>query len=205
MAWGVIFLIWREEIFSTCTSDNEARRVLREAAGEIGDQGRKRALECLIRNGANLKGIDLRYAELPDLDASDARMPNSCLVNVRLHRADFRLARLEGTFFSSAELNDADFRGAHLGSVVFGRHTICCGAMQEFRKFDGANMSGVEFDENTELANAFLIGVKNLKCDQLIRGNNWEQTFRDKLGDKRCDENIPEWEGWGRRAICNQQ
>lgn len=204
IVWAVVFFMRGDDMLFPCMKNYEARQLLRDSAGRIGDQGRKEAIECLVDNDADLTGIDLRYAQIKELDAYDAEMPNVCAPGTRFHGADFRKARLHGGFFSGSELNRADFRGAHLGSAVFGRQTICCGAMQKFRKFEGANMSEVKFDKNTDLTDAFLIGVKNLKCDQLMRGNNWEQTFRDKLDDKKCDENIPEWEGWGRRAICDQ-
>jgi uncharacterized protein YjbI with pentapeptide repeats len=75
--------------------------------------GSKREVE--IKEDADLRGVNLRGADLSGADLRDADLRGADLRGAYLSDADLRGADLQGANLSRADLSGADLRGAYLG------------------------------------------------------------------------------------------
>jgi uncharacterized protein YjbI with pentapeptide repeats len=87
---------------------------------------------------ANLKGVNLLNAELPDARMRRVDLRHAMLFRAKLDRADLRDARLEGANLVIARLHGADLRGARLQD-----------ANLFFTELQGANLQGISLQEVT--------------------------------------------------------
>ena len=164
-----------------------AWNIIHQASGKQAPSGRKRIIERLVSRGADLTRIDISHAWLDKLNVPSAQMPNMYATYARLNGANFSGANLAGAFFTGAELKNVDFRGAYLGSAVIEIYPGTNNVPQN------ADLSGVKFDNETDLNNAILYGIETLECNPLVNAKNWETAYRDQRLE--CGKPIPEWKG----------
>jgi Pentapeptide repeats (8 copies) len=101
-----------------------------------GDAGRKDALEALNADGVSMYGVDV---------CCNAYLDGIRLVNGRLNRAVFRLARLDNGDFRRADLRDADFEGARIDGGNFEGADLT-GAMLKGAWLRGADLRHAKLD-----------------------------------------------------------
>ena len=90
--------------------------------------------------GANLRGADLSYADLRGADLSSANLRGADLRGANLSSANLRGADLRGANLSYADLRNADLRNADLRSANL------CGADLRGANLSGADLSGANMD-----------------------------------------------------------
>lgn len=124
-------------------------------------QRRRRPSPDELLPGADLRGVDLRYGLLTDLDLSRADLAGADLSNALLERARLRDANLSGAILSRARLDGADLSGANLTGAVLDRSVLTAADM------GGANLSQASFIEalmgGANLDGTERVGAKGLE------------------------------------------
>jgi hypothetical protein len=121
----------------------QAWQILQGYKRESYNLGQTLALETLVRNhqslrglqfegwlkGVDLRGADIRSANLTRVDFESARLDHANLADSLLQSSVFRNCRCHSTDFSNSQIYKDDFEGADLDRA----------------KFDGANLTGSDF------------------------------------------------------------
>ena len=127
---------------------------------------------------ANLQVADMRGADLSCVDANPNEKYCTSLRGANLVNADLSCfgpyatqlcAKLYNVEFGCIDLRNGESRCTNL----------------QYADLRGAYLVEVNLD-GVDLANARLEGIHGLKCDELRRAKNWQQTFRDER--LNCDE-----------------
>ena len=148
--------------------------------------------------GNDLKGVDLRYANLIGADLSNtnlsganlikANLSEANLINANLSEADLIYANLSGANLDGVDLSNTDLTGVNLsgvdlsnkdltGTIFFINANLSGANLDEFdfrnKDLTGANLSGVDLS-NTDLTGTILINAN------LSGANLDEFDFRNK-------------------------
>jgi Pentapeptide repeats (9 copies) len=123
----------------------QAWQILQGYKGETYNLGQTLALETLLRNGqslrrlqltnrawldgVDLRGADIQFARLMEVQFESARLDHANLADSTLSYSVFRSCRCRGTNFSNSHIQRGDFEGADLDRA----------------KFVGANLTGSDF------------------------------------------------------------
>ena len=99
------------------------------------------ALDNLVLTDFDLTGIKLPYANLVNLDASNAILRSARFKRACLQGADFRGADIRNSVFYGANISGADFSGACLEGADFRDVTVTI-----YTTFDDAFLHGATFD-----------------------------------------------------------
>lgn len=124
----------------------------------------ERQLKLMLR-GLNLVGEDLTKIDLNTLDFRNANLSNAILEGLNLSYKNFSGSNLGGANLSKANLSGANLSGANLNR---------------------ANLS------EAKLLATDLRRAKNLACNQLSQGYEWQTSYRDQ--QLSCEKDIPR--GW---------
>lgn len=93
--------------------------ILHQFAGSESPSGRKRIIEELITQGADLRKIDISNAWLQGLNAENGNLSVSNMGGAKLSKANFRNANLRGSSFTGTDLTEVDFSGSNLSDSAF--------------------------------------------------------------------------------------
>jgi hypothetical protein len=128
----------------------QAWQVINSARGSSGDGGRRRAIMDLHADGHRLVGLNVRGANISDLNLRAAFLGGAEMDSVTLVDSDFSYAMLPGsrlqdafllrTDFTSVEFQGVDLRGAEMYGVSF------CGASFHGGTLRGADLLDVSVD-----------------------------------------------------------
>jgi uncharacterized protein YjbI with pentapeptide repeats len=130
-------------VLRICAENIQAWQILQGYKREPYNLGQRLALETLVRNhqslrglqvvgwleGVDLRGADIRFADLARVNFDSARLDHTDFANSSLQLSVFRNCRCRGTNFSNSFMPRDDFEGADLDRA----------------KFDGANLTGSDF------------------------------------------------------------
>ncbi len=142
------------------------------------DFGRKKALLYLAQQGIDLRKFDLDCAEIDDVDfPPGTKMEGLSFVGGRAIGSKFAGADMWGIIASDTNFTNADFSNAVPNGAIFGRHLLFA-KNGDARCHSGADLTDAKFD-NANLEHAWLLGVKCLTCQQLMKAKNWSQAVRD--------------------------
>lgn len=123
-----------------------------------------------LSNGLDLSGLDLQRADfhravvdglsMAGADLREADFSDSDLYWLDLYMADcigacFRDGRFEGASFKNACLEPADFTGAVIERDRLGNPSTFAHADLSEANFEGAHLSGVEYDDRTVFPSGF--------------------------------------------------
>ena len=111
-----------------------------QQAGARFSYSRNEALERLSQSGLWLDGLDLRQAELQELQVPHARWRGMKLQGASLQRACLHDADLQGSDLSNADLRDADLSHADL------RNCNLQGCDLRGAQLEGADLEGADLD-----------------------------------------------------------
>jgi uncharacterized protein YjbI with pentapeptide repeats len=120
----------------------------------------------------DLRGIDLREAELDDITFSGADLRGANFAKAQLKRSSFSYANLAGANFTYADLRDADFTGANLTGVDLR------GANGEGIKLRNAITKNILFDPMDANVQRQLYRPSNIEIDLLDDHDSRERTIQ---------------------------
>jgi len=138
--------------------------------------------------GAQLKGMNLRYAEAEGAFLAGSNLLDADLSGAELRRADLSgtdlSAHLRGTNLTDADLRGADLRGADLGDAYLSDADL---RGVELREADlscadlrNANMDGARLSDSTRVAYTNFEGAKNLDLHEVNHwAIDWNKAFYD--------------------------
>jgi hypothetical protein len=194
IAWfGFSAMLWILYFHPRIISDGiiGAETALANNTSQCSDIGRKRALEELAGYGtlppsleidcANINGISFpRNAVIRNISITDGKAVGGRLIGVDMW----------GAILSGADLTNADFTDAVMNGTIFGRFYLSYDRKTGgARCYDGADLTGAKLN-NADIRHAWLLGVKGLTCQQLVKTKNWSDTVRDE--GLACGAAIPQ-------------
>ena len=133
--------------------------------------------------GANLGEADLEGAKLEEADLEGANLKGANLKGANLEKADLEGANLERANLEGANLEGANLEGAHLEGANLKRANLYMANLRSAKlywaKLFRANLAG-----------ANLKRAQGLQCEALWQAKNWRDSMRD--AELECEPQIPD-------------
>lgn len=142
----------------------------------IGADVRNSTLWAPVFVGANLRGSDFSYSDLPYANFSGADLRGANFSGTNLHGAKFAGANLNGANFSSANLSHTDFQYAKIRKADLHDANIIFAGL-EYADLNGSNFLGatISFGDEEEAAQYEL---ERVNSTHVLANNGWRIEIR---------------------------
>jgi hypothetical protein len=166
------------------TKHFQAWQIITLAQGKPSDAGRRMAILDLYSDRVSLDGIDLSFANLPNLNIPGAKFYQGKFIKAHLENSNFSYADMINGDFSNAVLVNSNFRHAFLAGANFSEAFLLDADLSDtsliIADFSKAFLDGAD------LSNAYLAQIKGWETIQDISSANI-------YGVKNPPEGFVEW------------